>query len=151
MRAILTALLPCLVALMGLPGSLAAQHVVPESGEPESAFHYTPPSARQSVEIGNFYLRRKDYRGALSRYKEAAKDDPYYAPAYLGLGKVYEKMGKNREALAAYHKYLDKLPSEKQADEATAAHKAIRRLERQLRNKHGQSSTAQAQASTESK
>src|SRR5579864_1937065 len=90
---------------------------------------YQPPSASKSVEIGNFYLRRKRYNAALSRFQEAAVTDPNYAPAYLGLGKVYEKIGLKEKALNAYHKYLDELPSEKQADEATDVHKAIDRLE----------------------
>jgi len=133
MRTRLTALLFCLFALASLPVSLSAQQTVPDSGRVEDTFHYVPPPAWKSVEIGDYYFRKKDYRGALSRYQEAAKDDPDYALAYLALGRVYEKLGKKRDALAAYRKYLDALPSQKQADEATGAHNAIRRLEQQLR------------------
>ena len=147
MRTILTVLLFCSFALASLPGLVLAQNEAPDYGELENPSHYVPPSARQSVEIGDFYFRRKDYRGALSRYEEAAKDDPYYAPAYLGLGKVYEKMGKKREALAAYHKYLNALPSQKQADEAKGAHKAIRRLAKELKREHKHSSTPQPSSS----
>jgi tetratricopeptide (TPR) repeat protein len=96
---------------------------------------YEPPAASKSVEIGNFYLRRKRYNAALSRFQEAAATDPYYAPAYLGLGKAYEKIGLKQKALDAYHKYLDKLPSEKQAVEARDAHKAIDRLQHDLKKK----------------
>lgn len=136
MRTTLIALLLCVIALMSLPASLPAQHILPDPGELEGSYHYAPPSARQSVKIGDFYFRRKKYSGALSRYKEAARDDPYYAPAYLGLGKVYEKMGRKHEALGAYQKYLNILPSQKQAEEATHAHRAIRRLEHQLAREH---------------
>jgi tetratricopeptide (TPR) repeat protein len=146
MRSFLAALLLCLIALPGLPVPLPGQHTVPEPGELESTYHYVPPSARQSVEIGDFYFRRKKYRGALSRYEEAARDDPYYAEAYLGMGKVYEKMGKDREALAAYNKYLESLPSKKQADEATDVQKAIHRLERELNQEHKSNRSAQAGA-----
>jgi tetratricopeptide (TPR) repeat protein len=93
---------------------------------------YVPQGAPKCVEIGNFYLRRKDYKGALSRFEEAVRTDPSYAPAYLGLGKLYEITGKKRKALDAYRKYLDALPSEKQADEAKDVHKAIDRLEHEL-------------------
>jgi tetratricopeptide (TPR) repeat protein len=93
--------------------------------------HFTPP-AWKSVEIGNFYLHRKDYPGALSRFEEATHTDPDYAPAYLGLGKVCEKLGQKQEALTFYQKYLDELPSEKQAREAADVHKAIRLLEGEL-------------------
>jgi tetratricopeptide (TPR) repeat protein len=132
MRSLMAALLFCLIALLGLPVLLESQQNVPDPSELEAMYHYVPPSARQSVKIGDFYFRRKKYRGALSRYEEAARDDPYYAEAYLGIGKVYEKMGKDRQALAAYNKYLESLPSKKQADEATDVQKAIHRLERGL-------------------
>ncbi len=94
---------------------------------------YVPPPAWKSVEIANYYLKTKKYRAALSRYQEAAQNDPYYAPAYLGLGKVYEKIGLKRKALEAYRKYLDTLPSAKDAEDAKDAHQAIARLERQLK------------------
>lgn len=91
-----------------------------------------PPPPKVSVDIGNFYLHKKAYRGALSRFREAIRDDPDYAPGYLGLAEVYEKLGRKREALAAYEAYLDKLPSERDAERAKSAHKAIRRLKREL-------------------
>src|SRR5579863_5510867 len=94
---------------------------------------YTPPGAPKSVEIGNYYFRKKRYRAALSRYEEATQTDPYYAEGYLGLGKSYDKIGLKQKALDAYHKYLDLLPSEKQADEAKKVHEAIARLERSLK------------------
>lgn len=93
---------------------------------------FQPPSAAKSVEIGNFYLRRSDFAGALSRYQEAIRTDPDYAPAYLALGKVYEATGKHQKALAAYEKYLAELPSDRDAARAKGAHKAIARLKRDL-------------------
>lgn len=93
---------------------------------------YVSPPAWESVEIANFYLKRKKYRAALSRYQEAVNTDPYYAPGYWGLGKVYEKIGLRQKALEAYKKYLDTLPSAKQAEEAKEAQRAIARLERRL-------------------
>jgi tetratricopeptide (TPR) repeat protein len=115
-----------------VPAAVAQQDKVWKDPEPE-AEPYVPPPAWKSVEVGDFYLRRKKYRAALSRYKEATKIDPYYAPAYLGLGKVYDKIGLKEKALEDYHKYLDLLPSTKQAEEATDVHKAIARLERKLK------------------
>ncbi|TAM80928.1 MAG: tetratricopeptide repeat protein [Acidobacteria bacterium] len=136
-------LLLCLIGLTGLPIALPGQHKTPDTSELEATYHYVPPSASQSVEIGDFYFRRKKYPGALSRYEEAARDDPYYAAAYLGMGKAYEKMGRKREALAAYQKYLETLPSKQQADEATDAQKAIRQLERELNQAPRSNRTAQ--------
>lgn len=91
---------------------------------------YIAPPAWKSVEIGNFYFRRKNYAAALSRFKEAVQTDPNYAAAYLGLGKVYEKIGLKRKALEAYQQYLDELPSTKQAEEAKGVRESIARLEK---------------------
>lgn len=115
-----------------LPPSGQQQDEKPPSDTREEARPYVPPGAWKSVEIGNFYLRRKKLNAALSRYQEAAKTDPHYAPAYLGLGKVYEKLGLKQKALEAYRKYLDELPSTKDALEAEDAQKAVARLEKQL-------------------
>jgi len=101
--------------------------------EPEEERPYVTPPAWKSVEIGDFYLRRKKYRAALSRYQEAAKTDPYNPQAYLGMGRVYDRLGLKQKALENYRKYLDLLPSAKDAEEAREVQKAIVRLERQMK------------------
>jgi len=103
---------------------------------PDDGRRYYPPGAARCVEIGKFYMRRGNYRGALSRFEEARDTDPNYAPAYLGLGKVYEKLGLKQKSLDAYRKYLDALPSDKDAMEARGAQRAIARLEKELRASH---------------
>ena len=104
----------------------------PRESEEEKPKPYTPPSAAKSMEIANYYFRTKKYHAALSRYQEAVTTDPYYPDGYLGLGKTYEKIGLKHKALTAYQKYLDLLPSEKQAEEAKDVHRAIERLEKAL-------------------
>jgi len=89
-------------------------------------------SAMKSVEIGDFYLRKRKYQAALSRFEEALKTDPHYAPAYRELGKVYEKMGFWKKSLDAYQKYLDELPSAKDAREAKDIHRAIVRMQKEI-------------------
>jgi len=120
-------------------GALRAQEREPEKAQPapasdtdEQTKPYVPPAASKSVEIGNYYFRKKKYNAALSRYQEAVETDPNNSAGYLGLGRVYEKIGLKQKALASYQKYLDELPSEKQAEEAKEAHRAIDRLERSL-------------------
>lgn len=88
-------------------------------------------SASKAVEIGDFYLRRRKYQAALSRFQEALKTNPHYAPAFRELGKVYEKMGQWKKSLDAYQKYLDELPSAKDAREAKDIHKAMARMQRE--------------------
>jgi tetratricopeptide (TPR) repeat protein len=84
------------------------------------------------VEIGDYYLRTKKFSAALSRFQEAVKTDPHYAPAYQGMGMVYDRIGLAQKALEAYRRYLDELPSAEEAREAKRVHKAIARLEKQL-------------------
>ena len=105
----------------------------PERDREAPAHRDVPQPAWKSVEVGDFYLKRKVYRAALSRYKEAAQVDPFYPQAYLGLGKVYDHLGLRQKALENYRKYLDLLPSSKQAEEAREVHEAIARLERKLK------------------
>lgn len=144
MRRIAIVFLFCGFALPGLPVSVLAQRALPDYGRRQKLFNFPPASPRKCVEIGNFYLRRKDYRGALSRYKQAVRENHYYAPAYLGLGNAYEKMGRKHRSLDAYRKYLAMLPSERQADRATRVHKAIRRLEKELRQEKNSLATKTA-------
>jgi tetratricopeptide (TPR) repeat protein len=112
-----------------------AQDDSPTSDAGEAAKPYVPPPAEKSVEVGNYYLRTKKYNAALSRFQEAVKSDPYYPSAYLGLGKVYEKIGLKQKAFAAYQKYLDTLPSTKAAENAKEVHQAMARLERDLKSR----------------
>ena len=119
--------------------AIEAQPAPPKKKRHPPSSRYTPPSAAQSVDIGNYYFSQKAFRGALSRYREATHTDPGYAPAYMGLGKVYEKLGEKKRALAAYRKYLAELPSERQAKRDKVAHRAIERLERELNSAPGAS------------
>lgn len=134
--------IPVAVAVLAIAASLPTTRVSAQDepgGEPEEKAYVTPP-AWKSVEVGNFYLRRKKYRAALSRFKEAAQTDPYNPEAYLGLGKVYDQLGLRQKALENYRKYLDRLPSAKQAEEARDVQKAIARLEEKLKGSRPPSS-----------
>ena len=111
------------------PASLSA---VPqdqsETQEAAGSLAYVNQGPAKCTEIGNFYFKRKNYRAAISRFQEAADTDPNYAPAYLGLGKAYQKLGQNQKALESYRKYLDMLPSDKDADNARDVQHAIEQL-----------------------
>ena len=121
-----------LLTLIALPCGITTMRAQDEQSSADAPPHYVTPGPQKAVEIGDFYFRRKSYAGALSRYKEAIKADPHFAPAYLGLGKVYERMGLKQKALEAYQRYLDELPSKKQADEAKEVQRAMERLQQSM-------------------
>jgi tetratricopeptide (TPR) repeat protein len=130
------------------PTKAPAVEVDPDAAKYSTEKKYVPPGAMKSVEIGNFYLRRKKYKGAISRFNEAIREDSGYAPAYLGLGRAYENTGLKQKALEAYKQYLDTLPTEKAALEAKDVQRAVARLEQELKTPgaahHGRKSSGQA-------
>ena len=128
-------LIGALLVLCWAPGAgaaLAQERTREREYEEEPSTRCIPPPASKSVEIGTFYLKQKKYKAALSRFQEAVQTDPLYAPAYGKLGKVYVKLGRKKEALRAYKRHLELLPSAREAEKAEDVHKAIARLEREL-------------------
>ena len=133
MQRLLIAWLLAAFGIFLIPRAACAQ--VPEAPPPPQTYDdwtYTSPGPAKCVEIGNVYLHKGNLKGALSRFQEAVTDNPQYAPAYLGLGKVYERMREKPKALEAYQRYLDELPSAKDAAEAQDAQRAVARLQKQV-------------------
>jgi tetratricopeptide (TPR) repeat protein len=89
-------------------------------------FHtWDPHKAAKSVEVGDFYFRRKNYRAAEDRYREALRYKDNDAVATIRLAECLEKLGILDDARAEYESYLKILPHGPQASEAQ---KAIDRL-----------------------
>ncbi len=111
------------------PGSSAAADDSDDSRDASSdvqEFHpWDPHKAMKDVEVGDFYFKRKNYRAALDRYKEALVYKENDAMANLRLGQTYEKLKQPDEAVAHYEAYLKILPHGPFSEEAE---KAIERL-----------------------
>jgi tetratricopeptide (TPR) repeat protein len=89
-------------------------------------FHtWDPHKAAKSVEVGDFYFRRKNYRAAQDRYREALRYKDNDALATIRLAVSLEKLGELDDARAEYESYLRILPHGPQSEEAQ---KAIDRL-----------------------
>lgn len=89
-------------------------------------FHtWDPHKAAKSVEVGDFYFKRKNYRAAEDRYREALRYKDNDAIATIRLAISLEKLGAFDDAAAEYESYLRILPHGPQAEEAR---KAIERL-----------------------
>ncbi len=89
---------------------------------------FDPLRAAKAFEVGEFYLRRKNYDAAISRFEEAVYFKPNFALAYVRLGQAYEKGLRPVDALRAYRKYLEILSTGKDAEWVK---KRIDELERQ--------------------
>jgi tetratricopeptide (TPR) repeat protein len=72
---------------------------------------YNPMMAEKCVDVGNFYLKRKNYAAAIERYLEALEYQPNLISAFEALGRAYEKDGKPAKALEVYNDFLRKYPN----------------------------------------
>jgi tetratricopeptide (TPR) repeat protein len=89
-------------------------------------FHpWNPHKAAKDIEVGDFYFKRKNYRAAEDRYREALYYKDNDAVATFRLAVCLEKLDQPDEARKEYESYLKILPHGPQAE---AARKAIDRL-----------------------
>lgn len=86
---------------------------------------WNPHKAAKDIEIGDFYFKRKNYRAAESRYREALLYKDNDASATYRLAVCLEKLNQPDEAQEEYESYLKILPY---GHEAEHAKKALERL-----------------------
>jgi tetratricopeptide (TPR) repeat protein len=112
------------------PGSKAAvaDLDIPENIETSGVqeFHpWNPMKALKDIEVGDYYFKRKNYKAALDRYKEALYYKDNDAVANFRLAVCQEKMGDKAEARKYYEQYLKILP---EGPLAKDAHASLERL-----------------------
>ncbi len=76
---------------------------------------WDPHKAAKDVEVGDFYFKRKNYRAAEDRYREALRYKDNDAVATIRLAVCLEKLGILDDARAEYESYLKILPHGPQA------------------------------------
>ena len=86
---------------------------------------WDPHKAIKDIEVGDFYFKKKNYRAALDRYREALVYKPNDALANFRMGECLEKLKQPEEARVHYEQYLKILPHGPLAPEAE---KALRKL-----------------------
>lgn len=92
-------------------------------------YTWDPHKAAKSIEVGDFYFRRKNYRAAEGRYRDALQYKDNDAVATIRLAVCLEKLGVLDDARIEYESYLKILPH---GPESAQAQKAIDRLRVQL-------------------
>ena len=98
----------------------------PSGNSDVGEFHpWNPHKAAKDIEVGDFYFKRKNYRAAADRYREALFYKDNDAVATFRLAVCLEKMDQPDEARKGYESYLKILPH---GPEAESARKAIDRL-----------------------
>jgi tetratricopeptide (TPR) repeat protein len=90
----------------------------PENSDVQEVHPWNPMKALKDVEVGDYYFKRKNYRAALDRYKEALFYKDNDAIASFRLAQCQEKVGDRSEAKKYYEQYLKILPEGEFAKEA---------------------------------
>jgi tetratricopeptide (TPR) repeat protein len=85
-------------------------------------FHpYDPHRAVKDIEVGDFYFKKKNYRAALDRYREALFYKPNDAVANFRMAQSFEKLNQSDDAVEHYEEYLRILPNGPLSQEAKKA------------------------------
>jgi tetratricopeptide (TPR) repeat protein len=108
------------------PKDDAAKHPDSEFSDVTEMHTWNPHKAQKDVEVGEFYMKRKNYRAAEDRFREALVCKPGDAIATYRLAEVLDAQGQSAEAVKNYEAYL-KIPSSGKF--APEAKKALTRLE----------------------
>ena len=108
------------------PGSKNAVADLEVADNPDTSgvqeFHpWNPMKALKDIEVGDYYFKRKNYRAALDRYKEALYYKDSDAVASFRLAVCQEKLGNRVEARKYFEQYLKILPEGPFAKDAHAS------------------------------
>jgi tetratricopeptide (TPR) repeat protein len=90
----------------------------------DSALEVRPGSAEAMDGLGHVSTRIEDFDSALRYFRVAAQRG--HPDGYFNLGKTYERLGRNEEAVSAYYTYVKRRPS---GTHAAAARASIKTLE----------------------
>jgi tetratricopeptide (TPR) repeat protein len=99
----------------------------PKEPGPDEAKQYPfdPHRAGKDIEVGEFYLKKQNYRAALDRFTDALNYKPNDAIATYRLAQTLEKLDLSDQAYQNYKHYLEILPEGEYAKDARAAMQRI--------------------------
>jgi len=78
-------------------------------------------AAAEDINVGGYYLDRKNWKAALSRFESAMVLDPENPEVYWGLAEAYRHLGNFADARANYQKVAEYDPDSRHGKEAMKA------------------------------
>jgi tetratricopeptide (TPR) repeat protein len=93
----------------------------PNNSDVQEFHPWNPLKAVKDIEVGDFYFKRKNYKAALERYKDALYYKNGDAIATFRVAECQEKLGDKSEAKKDYEQYLKILPDGPLAKDARAS------------------------------
>jgi outer membrane biosynthesis protein TonB len=106
--------------LLDLPGDSDAA-----SPDAAGANGHNSVLATKDTQVGTFYLKTGDYKGAYERFAEATRADPGNADAVFGLAECARRLNYRDEAVRNYQLYLSALPDGPRAKDSRKALKEL--------------------------
>jgi tetratricopeptide (TPR) repeat protein len=100
---------------------LVDETAAPGKGDVAEFHPWNPHKAAKDIEVGDFYFKRKNYRAAADRYREALYYKDNDAEATYHLAVCLERLDQPDEARKEYERYLKILPHGPAAEEAQKA------------------------------
>ena len=127
------------------PGSERAGSNANDSGSSDvhETYPFDPHRAAKDVEVGEFYLRQKNYRAALDRFNDALHYKPKDAIATFRLAQTQEQLGLLEAAYRNYDSYLEILPEGPLAKDSK---EALKRIDPQLDTRPSQNQSGDPEA-----
>ncbi len=83
----------------------------------DKVYTFNPLQAASELKTGDYYFKKKSYRAAALRFREATKWNPGLPEAWLRLAETEEKRGEKKAAREAWAQYLELVPDAKNAAE----------------------------------
>jgi tetratricopeptide (TPR) repeat protein len=71
---------------------------------------WDPLRAEKDLEVGQYYLKKRDLDAAIDRFQDAIAAKPGYAIPFRYLAEAQEKKGLKKQAIKSYQRYLDLYP-----------------------------------------
>ncbi|HXZ41623.1 MAG TPA: tetratricopeptide repeat protein [Terriglobales bacterium] len=96
---------------------------------------WNPYRALKDDEVGDFYFKQGNYKGALARFQDALTYKDNDAVANFKMAECYEKLGQPEEAIPHYQAYLKILPEGPLSKQAKKALKKLGAPETQTSEK----------------
>jgi tetratricopeptide (TPR) repeat protein len=91
------------------------------TGDVQEMRPFNPYRANNDVDVGDYYFRVKNYKGALARYQDALDYKDNNAIANFRMAQCYEKLNQPEDAITHYKEYLRILPNGQYSKDARKA------------------------------
>ncbi|HLJ89023.1 MAG TPA: tetratricopeptide repeat protein [Candidatus Angelobacter sp.] len=123
------------IQIGGGPAGPGAARSPSNPGDVSEFYPFDPHKSAKDVEVGEYYLKQKNYRAALDRFNEALLYKPKDAVATFRLAQTQEHMDLLNQSYQNYRNYLEILPSGPFAKEAK---ESLSKLEPHLESRNPQ-------------